>query len=138
LHRHANIYVALLLDLTASRQLSAKVVWATLSIARSVVGRVVTWQARYTSPYRNRIGAACSLSVRREIDTTHVPVNKWKEATEAAGIRVREVLRGRNDDPGEAHAADDRPEQRRGVWVLVGAFARPGNQFSASFFGLAC
>ena len=33
----------------------------------------------------------------------------------------------RNDDPGEAHAADDRPEQHRGVRVLVGTVARPGN-----------
>lgn len=40
----------------------------------------------------------------------------------------------RNDDPGEAHAADDRPEQRLGVRVLVGTVARPGNLSFLSFF----
>lgn len=60
-----------------------------------------------------------------------MPVKKWEGASEeAARIRVKleRFRERRNDDPGEAHAADDdRPERRRGVRVLVGTVARPGN-----------
>ena len=50
-----------------------------------------------------------------------------------------ERWRQENDDPGEAHAADDRPEQRGGgVRVLVGTVTRSGSLFLLDFsFGLS-
>lgn len=77
-------YIVLLLDLTAS-QLAAKVLWATLSIDLLLVVLLLGRQGIYL-----HIGIGLALPVLG--GGTHVPVKKWKGASEAA-IRIR-VLRG--------------------------------------------